>query len=164
MIWVDWLILGVIGISAIISAVRGFIKEALSLLIWIVAVVVAGIFYEDFAPYLVHLIETPSLRAAAAWLTLFVLVLIFGALVNYMLGKMVEVTGLSGTDRFFGAVFGVIRGLILIMVILIFLPDILPVDQDPWWNQSVLIPQFLRFEEWATDAGLTVIEFFKSLF
>ena len=164
MIWVDWVIVGILAVSAGISAIRGFVKEALSLAIWVVAIIVAGIFYQTLAPLLANLIETPSLRVAAAWLLIFVGVLILGAIVNYLLGQLVEATGLSGTDRLLGVLFGVARGAIIVMVVLIFLPDILPVEQDPWWNQSVLIPHFLRFENWAIETGSAVFDFFKQLF
>ena len=164
MIWVDWLIIGIIGFSVLISVVRGFIKEALSLAIWIVAIIVASLFYVTTAPLLEGLIDTPSLRAAVAWLILFLIVLIMGAIINFLLGQLIEATGLSGTDRLLGAVFGTLRGVILIMVVVIFLPEILPVEQDNWWLESKLIPWFLRFEDVAVGYGQGIYEFFKSLF
>jgi len=162
--WADWAIVGVLGLSALISVVRGFIKEAVSLLIWVGAAVIASIFHERLAVWLVDLIGQPSLRVVAAWVILFISVLILGGLVNFLLGQLVKATGLSGTDRLLGMVFGVARGLIIVMVVLILLPQAIPVDQDSWWQQSVLIPEFLEFEDWARDVGSSFSNFFKQLF
>ena len=164
MIWVDWVIIGIVGFSVLISMVRGFIKEALSLVIWVVAIIVASLFYLSTAPLLEGLIDTPSLRAAVAWLLLFLIVLVMGAIINFLLGQLIEATGLSGTDRLLGAVFGILRGVILVMVVVIFLPEILPVEQDNWWRESKLIPWFLQFEDVAVNYGKVIYEFFKGLF
>ncbi|MCB1668535.1 MAG: CvpA family protein [Porticoccaceae bacterium] len=162
--WADWAILSVLGLSALISVIRGFVKEAVSLLIWVAAAVVASVFYERLAVWLVDLIDPASLRLLVSWVGLFVAVLIVGGLVNFLLGHLVKATGLSGTDRLLGLLFGVARGLIIVMAVLILLPGILPVQQDDWWQQSVLIPEFLRFESWARDIGSSFVNFFKQLF
>jgi len=162
--WADWAIVAIFGISVLISLIRGFVREAMSLLVWVSALVVAMVFYQHLAEWLVDIISTPSLRMLTAWLTLFVVVLIVGGIINYLLGKVIEATGLSGTDRFLGALFGAARGIIVVLVILILLPGILPVDQDVWWRESLLIPEFLKFEDWATETGLAVTDFFRQLF
>lgn len=162
--WADWAIVGVLGLSALISVVRGFVKEAVSLLIWVAAAVVASIFHERLAVWLVDVIATPSLRMLVAWVGLFVLVLIVGGLMNFLLGQLVKATGLSGTDRLLGMLFGASRGLVIVMAVLVMLPEVLPVNEDPWWQESVLIPEFLRFEDWAKELGASFINFFKQLF
>ncbi len=162
--WADWAIIGVILLSVLIGAYRGFLREALSVTIWIAAAIVASVFDSRLAVWLVDLIATPSLRMLAAWAILFIAVLLVGGLVNFLLGRLVVATGLTGTDRFLGVLFGVARGCIIIMVILILLPGILPVDQDNWWHDSVLIPRFLSFEDWARQSGAAVADFFKQFF
>jgi membrane protein required for colicin V production len=99
---VDWGIVGVISISGLISLVRGFVKEAMSLVIWIAAFVVAMSFKEPVADLLVNFIALASIRQLAAWGGLFVGTLLLGAVVNFLLGKLVSSTGLSGTDRTLG--------------------------------------------------------------
>ncbi len=163
MTWADWAILAVLGLSALISVVRGFVKEVVSLLIWLAAAIVASIFHDQLATVLGDFIDTPSLRMLTAWIILFVGVLLVGSLLNYLLGKLVEATGLSGTDRLLGLLFGVIRGLIILMVVLIVLPKILPVTEDQWWIDSTLIPYFMQYEDWARDTGTAVLDFLKNL-
>ncbi|MBQ0800072.1 MAG: CvpA family protein [Porticoccaceae bacterium] len=162
--WADFTIIGIVALSALISVIRGFIKEALSMLAWVAAFAVSMLFYERVAnTILSEAITTPSLRYLAAWAGLFVLVLLAASLVNYLIGKMVEATGLSGTDRLLGSLFGIARGMIIVMAILVMLPSVLPVQEDLWWHQSVLIPEFLRFEDWAREMAAWVSDWFKQL-
>jgi membrane protein required for colicin V production len=163
MTWADWAIIVVLGLSALISVVRGFVKEIVSLLIWLAAAVIASIFHDQLASLMSDLIDTPSLRMLAAWIILFVAVLLVGSILNYLLGKLVKATGLSGTDRLLGLIFGAIRGLIIVMVILIILPKILPVMEDQWWLESTLIPYFMQYEDWARETGTAVLDFLKNL-
>ncbi|WIO73059.1 CvpA family protein [Porticoccaceae bacterium LTM1] len=164
MIWADWAIIAIVGVSALISVVRGFVREALSLVVWVAALFVAMTFYPQVTQWLTNLIETPSLRQAAAWLGLFVLTLIVGGIVNYLISQLVRATGLTGTDRFLGMLFGTARGLLVVLVILILLPQALPVTQDAWWHESVLIPYFLKFEGWARTAGAAIYEWAGGFF
>ncbi|WP_297187239.1 CvpA family protein [uncultured Porticoccus sp.] len=161
--WADWAIIAVLGFSVLISAVRGFIKEALSLVIWLAAAIIASIFHDELALWLVDLISTPSLRMLTAWITLFIVVLIIGGICSYLLGKLVEATGLTGTDRLLGVLFGLTRGLIIIMVVLLVLTEILPVTEDLWWQESRLISFFMQFENFAREAGAAVLGFLKNL-
>jgi membrane protein required for colicin V production len=93
---------------------------------------------------------------AASFLTLFIATLIAGGLVGFLLGKLVDSTGLSGTDRLAGLLFGVARGM-LIAAVLVLLAGVTPLPGDPWWKQSKLIPPFQSLALWLRDqlpAGL----------
>lgn len=149
----DWGISGIVVVSALISLIRGFIKEAMSLAIWVIAFIIAMNFKEEAAELLVNLVDLPSLRQAAAWILLFVGSLLIGGLVNYLLGKLVQTTGLSGADRLLGLIFGAARGLLIVLALVVMLPQLVPVDQDPWWQNSRLIPEFLRFETWGRETA-----------
>ena len=146
--WADWLIIIIIGISTLISLQRGFIKEALSLVVWITAFVVARTFSFNLAEILAEYIELYSVRVAAAFAILFAATLIVGALLNHLIAAMVRATGLSGTDRVLGMVFGLARGGLLIVVAVALLKHT-PLAQDPWWSGSYLVPRFLLLEEWS---------------
>lgn len=158
--WADWAIVAVLGMSVLISLIRGFVREAMSLVVWISAVLVAMLYYQRLAPWLIDAIDTLSLRLLAAWLLLFVGVLIVGGLINYLLSKLVQATGLTGTDRLLGVIFGAARGVVVVLIALILGPNVLPIDQDLWWHESLLIPEFLRFEGWARETWATISEWF----
>jgi membrane protein required for colicin V production len=147
---VDWAILGIVVISALISLKRGFVKEALSLVTWIIAGVVAWMFGAGLSVYLVNYIETPSFRVIGACTILFVATLLVGAMINFLIGELIRVTGLSGTDRFLGMVFGAARGGLLV-VVAVGLLSLGPVQQDQWWQQSRLLPQFLMVADWSKN-------------
>jgi membrane protein required for colicin V production len=147
MIWVDYVIIAVIALSAIISLMRGFVREAISLVTWIAAFWIALMFFRDLADHLVPWIEVPSLRLGAAFAILLLLSLLLGALVGFLMGQLVDKTGLSGTDRLIGVLFGVARGAVLI-AILVLLAGLTPLPNDPWWQQSLLIPHFQELAVW----------------
>ncbi|MGE7994045.1 CvpA family protein [Pseudomonas sp. NPDC089554] len=148
--WVDWAIIAVIAVSSLISLKRGFVKEALSLLIWIIAGAVAWMFGGSLSQYLESYIQTPSARVIAGCTILFVATLLVGAMINFLIGELIRVTGLSGTDRFLGMAFGAARGALLV-VVAIGLLSLGPVQQDPWWQESRLIPQFLLVADWSKN-------------
>jgi len=148
--WVDWAIIAIVVISSLISLKRGFVKEALSLLIWIVAGAVAWMFGGSLAQYLESYIQMPSARVIAGCAILFVATLLVGAMLNFLIGELIRVTGLSGTDRFLGMAFGAARGGLLV-VVAVGLLSLGPVQQDPWWQESRLIPQFLLVADWSKN-------------
>jgi membrane protein required for colicin V production len=146
--WIDWAILIVIGLSAGISLLRGFVREALSLAGWILAFLVAKNFYQDFSSLLNNHIDTPSLKYAVSWAALFVLTLTISGLVNYILSNLIEKAGLSGMDRIMGMAFGALRGVLLVSVVVILLREFMPVKEDKWWKNSQLIPHVEILADW----------------
>jgi membrane protein required for colicin V production len=144
---VDWIILGVLAISTLMSVRRGFVKEALSLLTWIAAVIVARLFAGQFAVLLENSIETASLRLGAAYLVLFVGTLIVGGMVNFLVGEFVKMTGLTGTDRFLGMFFGLARGALFVTLAVAGLHYLAPVKEDQWYQESRLIPEIVVLVE-----------------
>jgi membrane protein required for colicin V production len=147
LIWVDIAILVIVSISALVSLLRGLIKEVLSLLAWVLAFWVAITFADPFAGAFAGHIETPSLRLVVAFLILFIATLLVAGLVNFLIGKLVAKTGLSGTDRVLGMVFGIVRG-IAVVAILVLLAGLTRVPQDPWWSQSMFIHHFQTLATW----------------
>ncbi len=147
MLWVDILIIGIIALSAIISLVRGFVQEALSLATWIAAFWVAWFFFRPLAVQFEPWIDVPSIRLGVAYGLLLILVLLLGAIVNRFMAVLVNSTGLNGTDRLIGAFFGAARGAVVV-AILILLAGLTPFPSDPWWRDSVLIPYFQELALW----------------
>jgi membrane protein required for colicin V production len=147
MITVDYIILGIIALSAIISLFRGFVKEAFSLFLWISAFWLSWMFFRDVAAWLIQWISLPSARLGISFALIMIVVLIIGGIIGYLLSKLVEHTGLSGTDRLLGVFFGVARG-VVIVAILILLAGLTPMPEDPWWNESLLIGHFQEISVW----------------
>ena len=143
MIWIDYAILGIVGISGVISLMRGFIREALSLAGWIAAFWVALAFSGVVAGWLEGYVSVPSVRVGIAFAGIFFGVLLLGGIVLRLGGLVVEKTGMSGTDRTLGMVFGVLRG-IVITALLVLLAGLTSLPRDPWWGQSVLLPHLVE--------------------
>lgn len=139
--WADIAILTIIGISALISLFRGFVREALSLVAWVVAFWIALTFTEQAAGLLADYVSMPTARRVLAFIGLLVASLIATGIINHLIGKLIDKTGLSGTDRMLGLVFGVVRG-VAIVGVLVILAGLTPVPRDPWWTESVLMQHF----------------------
>ena len=145
--WVDWAIVAIVIISALISLARGFFREVLSLVTWAAAAVIAWLFSGSLALAFEGYISTPSLRTVAAAAVLFIATLLTGGLINTVIGKLVEVTGLTGTDRALGMIFGGLRG-VLLVTMLVGIAEYAPIQQDDWWRSSELVPHFEIVSDW----------------
>jgi membrane protein required for colicin V production len=150
MTWPDYAILATILISILVGFLRGFIKEVFSLVIWAAAFIVAYQYGGDLAVMMEDHVTLPSARTAMGFLGLFLVVLIIGGLLNYLIGRLVETTGLSGTDRLLGGVFGSARGLALVIVALM-VSGFTPIPADPWWKGSAMIHRMMPMVMWAVD-------------
>ena len=142
---VDVIIIFVIFLSALFSLIRGFVKEAVSLTTWIMATWISATFAPKMAVLLSGSIDSEAVRLATGFGLLFILTLMFGALVNFIISQFVKKTGLSGADRVLGVGFGFLRGLIIIVVFVV-IGSMTPLPEQQWWQSSDLLG---RFEELA---------------
>jgi membrane protein required for colicin V production len=147
MAWIDPVIIGVIALSALISIIRGFVKESISLVTWIVAGVLALRYYPPMADLLKPLIDTVTLREFVGGGILFVATLIVGAIVNFIVSQLVSKTGLSGTDKALGVVFGAARG-VLIVTMVVLLASHTPAPESSLWQSSAMIGFFEQLAGW----------------
>jgi len=146
--WADWTLFVIITLSSLMSLKRGFIKEALSLATWVVAFVVARTFHPNFQTLLTDSIEQPTLQVIAAFTILFVGTLLIGAGINFLVGALIRLTGLTPIDRTLGVVFGLARGLIL-SVVMIAVLRLTPLTHSEWWQNSVMIENLAILEQWS---------------
>ena len=147
MAWIDVGIIVIILISALISLMRGFVKEALSLTGWVLAFWVSLTFAGGFSRFFKTSIEDPTFRLLTAFLVLFVVTLILSTIANFFASQLVQRTGLSGTDRFIGVIFGLLRGLVLVAA-LVLMANLTTIPQSSWWQDSLLLDQFQTLAVW----------------
>lgn len=143
----DYIIIAVIAVSTLISLGRGFLKELISLAIWIIGFWVALKFYAPLSVILKPYITNDSVRLIVSFAGLFLTVLILGALFSYLLSFVIDKSGLSGFDRLLGMIFGCARGILLVGIILLLISTTAFV-QDAWWKESVLIPHLQILVDW----------------
>ncbi|MFV8835601.1 CvpA family protein [Aquisalimonas sp. APHAB1-3] len=148
--WLDYAILAVIVLSALISLIRGFVREVISLVVWVAAFWISIRYADRLAVYLADYIASPTLQLGVAFVALFVVTLIIGAIINYVAGQFVGRTGLTGTDRYIGVIFGLLRGVVVVGV-LVLAAGLTALPREPWWQESVVVH---HFQPWVCDIGV----------
>jgi membrane protein required for colicin V production len=145
--WIDCVILAILFISVLIGLMRGLISEVLSLVIWVAAFWVAWTYGPSLAHYFESSVSLPSARVAIGYGLCFVTVLLVGGLIRFMISRLIASTGLGGTDRLFGMLFGLARG-VLIVALVVFVVSFTPLANAPMWRESAMMPQFRGAAEW----------------
>ncbi|MEE9135558.1 MAG: CvpA family protein [Gammaproteobacteria bacterium] len=146
MVAVDYILLAVLVISTAVSVLRGFVKEAISLVSWAVAIWCAWRFGGAVAGALEGSIDSMTSRLWVARSLLLVGVLVAGGLVEWLVLFLLQKSGLTGTDRAIGTVFGFARGVVLAGLLVAVLQSG-GFEAEPWWQDSKLI----RFAEPVAD-------------
>lgn len=135
----DYVVIAVVVLSAIGGAVRGFLREAIALATWFVALFVAWHFSHLVEPHLGGLLAGSAVRRWAARIIIAALILVAGTVIGAVVAHFVRLSLFSGTDRFLGFLFGAARGAVLLGVFVI-LGQLLHLDTQGWWRRSSLIP------------------------
>ena len=149
----DYVIIAVIAVSSLLSIMRGFVREAASILSWIAAFLVTGRFYTTVAPFFVFS-QDELTRNVLAVIVLFVVTLITLGMAGRIVCTMVRRAGLSGFDRLLGVCFGFVRGVLIaaavlaLLQILFHLHILTFLEQEPWWRKSLLLPDLQRLVNW----------------
>lgn len=144
----DMIIIGSTVLSAIIGLFRGMAKEAITLITWVAAAIVAKHYGLVVGEYFTS-ISTELIRHLIGGFILFVGVIILGGIVNFVVGKVVKVSGFVVLDKIFGAAFGVLRSLLVVLIILIVFPFVTDLAaKEKWWQESSLVPKFQDFADY----------------
>jgi membrane protein required for colicin V production len=148
--WIDIVILTILGLSTLFSLLRGFVREALSLIIWMTAFWVALFFSPQMELFLAEWITEPVINKLAAFSSLFVLTLLVGALVGYFATLLVKKTGLTGTDRMIGMIFGISRGAVIVAAIMM-LAHKTTLPQSDVWKDAMFVEYFDPLSTWLNE-------------
>ncbi|MDD4914469.1 MAG: CvpA family protein [Methylococcales bacterium] len=146
---VDYSIAGMLAFSAIFGFLRGFIQEAVSLLVWLAALWVCTQYSQDASTLLQDKITIQPVRLAVACALLFFATLFIGSLINSLL-LQIAIKGLSDGERLLGLTCGLLRGWLLIFV-LVLLAGATHLPEEAWWKQSQLLPPFQSMAIWLKD-------------
>jgi membrane protein required for colicin V production len=139
MIAVDYIIIAILIISAVMGLVRGLLREAIAVITWFLAIVLAWVFAPSIEPLLGGVLVGSPLRIWAARAIIFVGVLLLGGAISVVLGHYVRVSMFAGMDKFLGFVFGIIRGVVIVGAFTIAV-QAMRMDEDPRWKNSRLMP------------------------
>ncbi len=132
----DYAVLVIIGLSIILSVMRGLVAEVLSIAGWIAAFFVAKTYTTEILPMMPQDIPSESLRVLAAFLVLFLATLLVTTLLAIALSAILKKIGLGLLNRLLGALFGIVRGL-LIVCIIVFLAGLTDIPKDARWRNAM---------------------------
>jgi membrane protein required for colicin V production len=132
MTWFDWLVIAIVAASGAFGYFRGLVLEAVALASWLAAIWFAWRFGADLMPMLGEWENVPELRIWAARAIIFILIMLVGGVLGWLVRKLVHSTGLTRPDRVLGAAFGLLRGAIVVGLIVIGL-QLSSLDSEPWW-------------------------------
>lgn len=139
MIAVDYIILAILVISALMGLVRGLLRESIAVITWFLAIVLAWSFASSIEPLLGGVLVGSPLRIWAARVVIFIFVLLIGGAIATVLGHYIRVSMFAGMDKFLGFVFGLVRGVVIVGAFTIAI-QALRMDEDPRWSRSRLLP------------------------
>ena len=155
MTWLDYGIIAVLALSMVWSALRGVVREIVSLGGWIIAFLAANLFAGPLAAHLPQAIPGDTLRMLAAFLAIFIAALICSALVGMLMSRLVSAVGLGPLDKALGALFGIARGLLLVLVAVL-AAGLTSAPQQAWWKESMsgepLKRAALALKPWLPDS------------
>lgn len=139
----DYCVIGIVAVSSLLGLVRGAVKELLSLLAWVVAYIAAKMFAEWATRWVPAQLENPALRHAAGFILVFIVVMVLAMLVSLLLSASIKALGLGPMDRILGMVFGSLRGLAIVLI-LVLLAGITTLPHSALWRQSLFAPYLVR--------------------
>lgn len=154
---IDYVIIAVIVISALVSFARGFLREALSLVAWALAIASAFSFAPDAAPYFGRWLADATLQYWAAVVAVFLATLFVCGIINWLIGQLFSEFGTSGTDRSLGILLGAARGAVVVALLLMG-AKVLSLPVEKWGENSKIYPHITQFSDWLWQVGSDMAE------
>lgn len=158
---VDYILAGIVLVSVLIGVIRGFLRESIALLGWLVGLWMAWRYADLVQPYLGGLLRDTPLQVWVARLVVLLAVVVCAWLLGALLGYIVQRSGLTlGVDRILGGVFGLVRG-VVIVGFAVMLAEAADLPSEPWWNESKLLPlgrEMASVLRGYVDTGRQVVE------
>lgn len=145
----DLIIVSLICLSILIGIARGFVKESISLITWVVAIGLSMLFTSDLASFMTFT-KIPLVRMISAFLVIFVGIIFVGAIINFLIGVFIRKTPFSIPDRILGSIFGLLRGIVFV-TILVLLGGLTPFPETPWWQESYAVSRFQELAIWLKE-------------
>ena len=158
----DYAVLIIVGASIVVSVMRGFVREAMALAGWVLAFFAANALSSTVAPWFASLTENASIRALAAFITVFVVTLVAASLLAIAASRALKSAGLGLEDRLLGAFFGLARGLLIVMIVVL-LAGLTALPRQPVWSNAMLSPPLealaAAVKPWLTQAVARYISY-----
>ena len=132
----DYVVIAVVGLSILLSVIRGLVREVLALLAWVVAFLAANFFAGPLATLLPDQMSNVEVRLLVGFGAAFVVVLLSMSLLAMFAAKLVKNAGLGVEDRVLGGVFGLARGMLVVLV-LVLLAGLTALPKQPVWREAV---------------------------
>jgi membrane protein required for colicin V production len=155
----DYVIIAVLAISLVFGIIRGFMREAIALLGWLGGIWLAWRYADLVTPFFGGLLSEEPQRTWVARAIIVLVVVLFAWIVAGILSYFVHQSGLSlMLDRLLGAIFGVLRGAVLISL-MVMLSQLVQLEQVAWWKQSQLIPHAVTVSQWISGFAESALEF-----
>jgi membrane protein required for colicin V production len=148
---VDYIIIAVVGLSVLTGLFRGFVKESIALVVWVVAIWAAYTYAALVANWLQPYIDDSAVRTAAGFVMILLIVLLLGGILNAVLSFILHRTGLSGTDRLLGMLFGFVRGVFIVALVIVVLNMTSLAKKEDYANHSFLYTKFDPLVNWLSS-------------
>ena len=134
---VDIIVLAILGISVAFGAWRGLVREVLALVAWVAAFLIANLLAPDAAKLLPRAMANEELRLLVSFVVVFIAALVGLSVLAILASKLVRIIGLGPSDRVVGGLFGLVRGLLVVMI-LVLLAGLTTVPRQPMWRNAIL--------------------------
>lgn len=135
----DYAVLAIVAVSVLLGAWRGLFSEVLALAAWVAAFFAGRAYAARVAPVFGEWIKEPALQYVAGFAVIFLGVIVLVALARLLVSKLLRAIGLGPVDRLLGALFGVLRG-VLVALLAVLVGGLTALPHQPWWRNAYLAP------------------------